>query len=190
MQSSPISVNSDLSMLIDDNDQPPRNNASACAYVAPEKVCLNDVSHCLEIIAELTKKIPLPDQDNTIRIFGDFVGSQLKQMKSKSCRSKCINDVQRVLIEWQNKDEEFVRDMQPQEEWHIEEDNELPADDETPIRRNTTDAVDASSAVPPIDTIAGQLESFGFWSRNISFFLILFESISSTSKVRTRNLLQ
>lgn len=159
----PISIDSNLSLIDDENGQPataaaftrqsslPRYS-NVCTYVAEKRARLpntENVTQCLEIIDELSKKIRSVEQDDEVRVFGDFVTSQLKQIKSKLCRGRCVHEMQRALMDWQNKDEEFVNQLQPQQEWQVQEDNDLTANEVT---------MNGANAIDPLD---GELTSLG-----------------------------
>lgn len=120
------------------------------------------MAHCLEIIDELSKKIRPVDPDDDVRVFSEFIGCQLRQIKSKSCRSKCVHGIQRALMDWQTKDEELINQLQPQEEWEIHEEPEMAAVnvDSAPSNESmqANDATDANV----IDPLDGQLASLGF----------------------------
>lgn len=162
----PISIDSNLSLIDDENGQ--RKIATAlsrqsnlprysnvCTYVAENRTkhsYTGNVTQCLEIIDELSKKIRSVEQDDDVRVFGDFVTSQLRQIKSKSCRGRCLHEIQRAMMNWQNKDEEFVNQLQPQQEWHTEEDNDLM--DNGVTMNGTKDANN-------IDPLDGELTSLG-----------------------------
>lgn len=140
--------------------------SNVCTYVTekrPQFSHSENVSQCLEIIDELSKKIRPADRDDDVRVFGEFVATQLKLIKTKSCRGKCVHEIQRALMDWQNKDDEFVNQLQPQQEWQIQEETDLSINKTATIdatdANDTTIAATGSTAADPLD---GELASLGF----------------------------
>lgn len=140
--------------------------SNVCTYVTDKRRRISNaeqsVAHCLEIIDELSKKIRPLEPDDDVRVFSEFVGSQLRQIKSKSCRSKCVHGIQRTLMDWQTKDEELINQLEPQQEWEIQEETEMTAVNvDTAATHNSNQANDATDA-NGVDPLDGELASLGF----------------------------
>lgn len=136
--------------------------SNVCTYVSEStqrSACAGNVSYCLEIIDELSKKISPIEQRDEVRVFVDYVATQLKQIKTKSCRRKCVHEIQRAVMEWQNKDDEFVNQLQPQQEWQILEETDSAANKTAPdVHDSVADPEDANTP----DPLDGELASMGF----------------------------
>lgn len=162
----PISIDSKQPLDEENSTQPATVVSGRTGRLTFSNVCTNvtekstrhsqieNVAQCLEIIDELTKKIRPVEQDDELRVLGEFVASQLKQIKSKTCRGKCVHELQRVLMDWQCKDDEFINQLQPQQEWQIQEMNDLAA--------NKVPLDDGTDAIPVADPLDGELTALDF----------------------------
>lgn len=176
-RTTPISIDSKLSLADDKNSQPAAiptvqsdipMYSNVSTYVTEKRPLLShteNVSQYLEIIDELSKKIRPVEQDDEVRVFGEFVAIQLKQIKTKSCRGKCVHGIQRILMDWQNKDEEFINQLVPQQEWQIQEENDVSINKTVMVDlsdvNNAAIVVNAADA-NAIDPLDGELASLGF----------------------------